>query len=183
MQNYILTERGKLLVAAIITFFLILPSLILVIWVLPRVSSSNESKHGSNEGHHNGSSLSDPDSPQGSPGNNANGSDTPDPSLTGMRSFDFDEGIMTFLYTPELQNALDDNITFMIGELITSPKKTDETKFSVEIPQLPDGETATLTTAIINAFNSHGIKIGDIVFYVYPLIPGEQTFEIKMSIQ
>jgi len=191
VRRYVLTERGKILVASLIAFFLILPSLILVIWVLPRVSSSKDLPPASNGEQQNGSEsividpppVSTPD-PIDEPSDNYPEDQEPlDPNLTGVKTFDFDAGILTFLFTPELQTALDDNITSMIGELLTSPKNIDNAKISVEIPNLPDEETEVLTTAIINAFTKHDVSLSDIVFFVYQPKQDEQTFAIKMYFQ
>jgi len=177
MRHYVLTERGKIMVASLIAFFLILPSLILVIWVLPKVSSPNDLPDGQNTG-----DDSNPDSVHILPGDN-DGTTPGDQPSTVLRTFDFENGILSFIYIPESQIVIDENITSMIGELISSPQNIEGSKFSVEIPQLLDGDTAILTTAIINAFNTYGIKIGDIVFYVYLPRESAQTFEIKMMIQ
>jgi hypothetical protein len=173
MQRYIITERGKFLVAIlVIVFFLLLPATIIAIWALTRGSASTELPLDTNGTYQNGSdSFSSEPTPV----------DTPDPSLDDLVSFDLDAGTMTFLFTPNLQDTLDSNVDTKLGELLTSLKNTDDAKIAVEIPLLSDTDTAILTTAILNAFNKHDVPLSDIVFFVYQPDTDIQTFEISIS--
>ena len=173
MQRYILTERGKFLVAIfIIVFFLLLPALIFAIWALTRDAGSMDAPSDANGIHQNGTGSF---SPEPTP------VDTPDPSLDDLVAFDLDAGTMTFLFTPDIQDTIDNHIDTKLGELLTSPKNTYNAKIAVEIPQLSDTETVTLTTAILNAFTKHEVPLSDIVFFVYQPAPDIKTYEISLS--
>jgi len=170
VRQYILTERGKLFIAVLVIFFLIQPSLILFIWALNRDAQPNEPPP-----------QSSPNPIQVSPDSGSGGSESVDPALSGLRAFDFDNGEMTFLFTPDIQAALDDNITLMLGELLTSPVNTGDKKIAVDIPQLPDDDTAILTAAILVAFSTYEVPLHDIVFFVYRPESDAKTFEINIS--
>ena len=152
MQRYVLTERGKLLIAMIIVLFLVLPPLILVI----RSSQADKTPDADQP-------KSTPDLTQYLPTPDINKPVSSDSSSDSLITMDLNEGIMTFLFSPELQNTLDEKTSSAVGRLLTSPKNTNEAKLAVEIPQLPDEETAILTSAIINTFNTFNIPLGDII--------------------
>jgi len=190
VQRYVLTERGKFLIAIfIIVFFLLVPALIFIIRTLSR--DSNEPPHNSNGIYQNGEETDDHDDIQGIPPESTpelpddgdKGQEAQDPSLSGPESFDLDAGTMVFLFTPQLQNALDESTISAIGELLTSQKNTNNAKIAIDIPQLPDNDAATLTNAILEAFSIHGVPLSDITFFVYQPDPDTLTFKINISFQ
>jgi len=179
-----------LVVALLIVIFLVLPATLIVAWALTRSSTSEESHHGSFGLHQKGIDLTSsgsnpvdsPDSSNASQSGNNGGSAAYDPSLSGPKAFDFDAGFMTFLFTPELQTAIDDNTNSMLGELLTSPQYTEGSNISVEIPLLSDDDMAKITSAVTNAFNTYNVPLSDVVFFVYQPESGAQTFEISISL-
>jgi len=181
VRGYVLTERGKILVAMLVVLFLIIPSVIIFIYTSSQNTHHDESPDVSNNIHQNGTE----------PASSEHTSETASPpdetqalsneSSADSVSLDIEAGRMTFLFAPETQAAIDDNTSSMIGQLLASPKNTDDSKIAVEIPQLTDDETAKLTTIILNAFISHGIQLSDIVFFVYLPESDEAPFEIKIS--
>ena len=190
MQRYVLTERGKFLIAIfIIVFFLLLPALIFIIRTLSR--DSNEPPHNSNGIYQNGEETDDPDDIQGNlpeptlepTGEGDDSQETQDPSLSDLESFDLAAGTMVFLFTPQSQSTLDESTISAIGELMTSPKNTNDAIIAVEIPQLHDNDAAILNNAILEAFNIHGVPLSDIIFFVYQPDPDTQTFKISISFQ
>jgi len=168
MQRYVLTERGKLLVATLIVLLLILPPVILVIR-----SSQNDSSQDAEQ------PKTTPDLIQYLPTPDSNEPVSSDTSIT----MDVNEGIMTFLFSPELQTTLDENTASAIGQLLTSPKNTNGAKLAVEIPQLADDKTAVITTAILNTLNSHEVPLSDIIFFVYQPDTDIKEFKINISFQ
>jgi hypothetical protein len=192
MQRYILTERGKFLVAIlVIVIFLLLPAMIIAIWALTREAETTHLPPDTNGIYQNGTGSFSPepppiDTPDPSlnlPNDDNNESTHPDTSLDDLVAFDLEAGTMTFLFTPNQQDALDSNVDTKLGELLTSLKNTNNAKIAVDIPQLPDTDTAILTTAILDAFTKHEVPLGDIVFFVYQPDPDVQTFEIHISFQ
>ena len=165
MQRYVLTERGKLLVAMFIVLLLILPSVIIVILMSNKDSASGGSK---NNSINDSVPLNTPDLTQFLP------------YLTGPIALDVDEGIMTFLFTPNSQTELDDESFSMLGELLKSPQNTNSSTLAVEIPLLSDEETAVVTAAVIDAFNKYSVPLSKIIFYVYHPESNIQTYEITM---
>ena len=173
MQRYVLTERGKLLVATLIVLVLILPPVIIL---GIRTSSGDDASDGA-------APKTTPDLIQHIPPIGDNEPTTGDPSLNGTATIDLDSGNMTFMFTPETQTFLDGDSISMIGQLLTSPKNTAGSKMAVEIPQLPDDEAVILTTAIINALSTHGVLLSDIIFLIYQPDAGIKTFKINISFQ
>lgn len=187
MYRYVLTERGKFLVAILVIVFFIIPLAIIATWALTRDTTSTGSPNDSNGFHQNGTGpeILEPstEQPQVPQDGDANGTAPHDPPLTGTINFDLNAGAMTFLFTPGQQSALDDDTASKIGELLTSPKNTLEAKIAAEIPQLSDNETAILTSAILDVFNTLEVPLSDIVFFVYQPEPGTKTFEVSISFQ
>ena len=172
MQRYVLTERGKLLVAMIIVLFLILPPVILVIR-----SSQNDASQDAEQ------PKPTPDLIQYLPTPDNSKPVSSDSSYDSSIAMDLNEGIMTFLFSPEMQTSLDEDTTTAIGQLLTSPKNTGDAKLAVEIPQISDAETAVITSAILNVFSSHSIPLSDIIFFVYQPDEDIKTFKINISFQ
>jgi len=171
MHNYVLTERGKFVVALLVAFALVLLSMILFVWALLTDDSNDLSE-----------------TPGGTPGrvqvspNPNDGISSPDPSLAGPVNFDIDAGEMSFIFKPEVQTYVDDRTASLIGDLLKSPKNTKDAKIAVEIPKLSDEDTSVLTNAVITAFARHGVAMSDIIFFVYA--PGQnEEFTVKVSFQ
>ena len=192
MQRYVLTERGKFLVAIlVIVFFLLLPATIIAIWALTRETETTDLPPDTNGIYQNSTGSFSPEPPPEDtpdpllnlPDDDNNESTHPDTSLNDLVAFDLEAGTMTFLFTPNQQDTLDSNIDTKLGELLTSPKNTNDAKIAVEIPQLSDNDTAILTTAILNAFNNHNVPLNDIVFFVYRPEPDISAFEVNISFQ
>jgi len=203
MEHYALTGRGKFIViTVIVTTFFILPAIIIAIWALGR-DTGQEIDNGLSGVLQNGDStvVSDP-APESTPDLSEipqiedNDNDEPMPAaqlpFTPLVSFDLNAGEMVFLFAPGMQTLLDDNTAYMIGTLLASPKNTDDAIISVEIPQLPDDETITLTTAITNTFTELEIPLSDIVFFVYhpedadieqEANPQDAPIEVTISLQ
>ena len=176
MQRYVLTERGKILVAMLIVFLLILPSVILV----AHLTNKDSAPHNSDADGSDLNPLVTPDLTQVLPP----ADDNPGalfPALAGPIEFDLEAGTMTFLYAADLQSKLDENTVSMIGELLTSPQNISGTRIAIDIPQLSDNDTNRLTSAIIDAFHKYNVPTSDIIFFVY--IPNTETqiYEIKIS--
>jgi len=174
VQRYSLTERGKLLVAMLVVLFIVLPSIIIIILITTRDTTRDITPP-----------ISEPPGDVQQSSVEAGGTDSDledlDSSLTGPVEYDIEAGTLTFLYTPDQQTSIDSETNSLIGQLLTSPKNTDESKIAVEIPQLPDEETSKLTTVILNAFITHNVSVNDIVFFVYPPQSGAKTYEINVS--
>jgi len=189
VRRYVLTERGRFLIALLVIFFFTLLSIILIFWTSARnaqpiviYNDSNDIRQSSSDpaSSEPASDTAPDEMPTSSSGDN-NTAAPLDPTLAGLTAFDFNAGVITFLYTPDLQADIDDNTVSVIGTLLASPQNADDSKIAVEIPLLPDDDTAALTAAIIRVFNTYEVSISDIVFFVYQPEPDVNTFEITMS--
>lgn len=159
MRGYVLTERGKLLVAMLIVLLLIVPSVLIVVWLSSRDNTPNDDE------------ANNPDSSQDS-----SASDN-----RNMVSFDLSAGLMTFLFSPGSQSSIDDYTAVRIGDLLKSPHNTDTSIIAVEMPLLSDDEAAILTNAIIDAFGKNNISMSDVVFYVYHPETSSSSYEVNIS--
>jgi len=167
VQRYVLTERGKMLVATLIVLLLIVPSIIIIVSVSNRDNAPNGLES-------NGKKDSD-----SGPGNTPNLSQYL-PYLTGPIALDVDEGIMTFLFTPGSQTEIDDESFSMIGEFLKSPQNTTSSTLAVEIPLLSDEETVVITGAVVDAFTKYAVPLSKIIFYIYHPEANIQTYEVTL---
>jgi len=79
-----------------------------------------------------------------------------------------------------LQTALDETSTIKIGELLFSPKNTEDSKISVEIPLLSDDDNLILTIAIVETFNKYEVSLSNVIFITYQPEPDRKTFEVSI---
>ena len=188
MRGYELTGRGKFLITVVLLIIMALP---LFVWGSLRNTKPDDSLHNQSDTHQteadptpSGSEQGPETASNGEQGSqNGSNSDPDDPSTTNQAVFDIDAGVLTFQFTPASQTTFDYSTLSMIGELVASPMYTADTVFAVEIPHLPDEDDAvTLTTAIIEAFTSLDVPLGDIVFFVYQAESDAVTFDIKISL-
>ena len=107
--------------------------------------------------------------------------DTEDLPEIGPIGINLTTGTMQFMFAPELQDALDTDTVSMMGEFITSPRNTSNSKILVEIPTLPANQITTLTTAITTAFSEYGISQRDLTFEAYQADSDDRSFEIIMT--
>jgi len=179
VRGYVLTERGKLLVAMLIVLLIVLPTIIITVWAVSREMPPSEPTTGSDETVQNDSSLASPE-PVGDPTSDAPSTSQEAPDNDTV-AFDYSAGTMTFQFAPDSQTELNDSTVAKINELLTSPKNTNDAQIAVEIPQLPDEETAALTNAIITAFADLEVSLSKVVFFVYTPDSGISTFDVNIS--
>jgi len=109
---------------------------------------------------------------------------TPEPSDSpefGPVNISRASGTMSFRYSPENQDSLDEGTINMLSEFISSPRNTSYSQISIEIPRLPSNETSVLKSAITEAFADHDIAQSRLVFAVYSPLSGVSSHEVKMS--
>jgi len=187
VRRYELTDRGKFYIAVLLIAILIVVLIItLASWSSSRETAPIDSIGGPDSLIQNGEDLpsnkpildADPDVEPDLLENN-----DPDQSLIDPDSLDLDAGTMSFHYTLDMQTYLDDNVVYLIGELLTSPKNTEASLISVEIPQLSDDDTIILTSAIIDVLSGFDVPLSDIVFFVVSTEIGvDDGFLVKISL-
>jgi len=201
MQNYELTERGKIIIAVIIAVLLLVLSVaILAVWnssppaedppqAYAPEPEPEESPTISDRPLPDGSGL-DPLEPEGDVDDEPGVSEPPEetqpetpaePLEIGPISLDRQEGVMYFAFSPELQDSLDDDTVAMLGEFISSPKNTGNIQIAIEMPNLPDDERATLVKALSDALAQHSNKQYDFVYITYRSGAENRTFEVRLS--
>ena len=201
MGNYELTERGKIIIAVILALLVfVIPSTILVVLAWDRPPPPTDDPPITAEPLPIPASdapiNSDRPLPDGSGFNpdenhekDINKHDSPDPLTDSPcelpeyepANVDLSEGTMVFLYWPDLQKPLDDEILLMFGEFLTSPKNTDTSVILAEIPLISDDETSTLIAAITDAFAGHGVPLRKLAFAVYQSDTDEPFFKVTLS--
>jgi len=175
VQRYILTERGKWIIAMFVVVLIVLPVIIVIISMVTRNSIQNDQYHGINGLSQTENGSVSTGQPSEAP---ANSSQTvPNDGL------DIQAGVLTFMFTPSVQTSFDENTISLIGELLTSPKNTDDAQIAVVIPQLTDADAMTLTTAVSDAFTAYNVPLSRIVFYVNTPEPNTESHELTIRLQ
>lgn len=207
MRKYELTERGKMVIAIVLVLIVLVSSTIFAVRALD-FSPANAPRQGLDSllpsgGDFNPSGdgaalLPAPEvesdstpaptptpTPEPQTGSSNGDGETEQyiPAVTGPVGFSRAAGTLSFLFTPHLQDAVDADTVSLMGELLASPRNTPESQIVVEIPQLTRNETAALTSAIAEAFSTHGVARRDLVFNTFQPAPGEETFEINIFFQ
>jgi len=203
LYRYELTDRGKFYIAVLlIIILLVILALTLVVWASSRNNTPEDGPNNNSDGIYNNNadpdgitdgSDSEPDpepTPDGAQSleNGDNGdpeepsvTDPEEPLLNDTATLDIEAGILTFLFTPATQTALEDSTFFMLGELVASPQYSQTSIFAVDIPLLPDAYKVNLTTAITEAFTILEVPLGAIVFFTVQVESDDGTFEIRIS--
>jgi len=167
-RQYVLTERGKFVVAMLVAFSLILLSLVLALVAIAR-NNSDKQPDGNASGEH------------GNINGDYNGEDSSNPSVTRLIDFNIDSGVMSIQLPVDLPEALEDNIILLIADLLESPRNTENTTIGVELPQLSDEDMAKLTDTIINAFALLEVETKDITFFIYQIAPDSRDYIVNIS--
>jgi len=202
MQNYELTNRGKIIIIVILVLLVfVLPVIVLAVraWSSsppplyddPPLNTSEESEDTSitNRPLPDGSGFNPPQEPeksdegeQGSfdppPENTEEMDDTPE---YGPVSLNRGEGKMTFRFSPDLQDALDSGTLTMLEDFVSLPANTVDSQVMVEIPQLPEEDISLMISAITDAFADNGISLENLAFLTYSTDTDEQSYEIRLS--
>ena len=207
MHEYELTERGKIVIAALIVLLLFVLSGILMYKAWANQSSAppadpNSESHGalSPSPYETPPVISDSPPPTGGvftppvistpsepSGNDVQGSEeTPDtPELTkppdsGLIDCDPSEGTLSFLFSPDRQSELDNEIISAFGDLLSSLNNTRDSMIAVETPPLSDSDTEKLMDAVADAFVAHGIPARRLTWIMRPYDNAGETFEVKL---
>jgi len=191
-----LTDRGKILLAILlVALIFVLPAVILAInaWSggasPPDNPSHSVDPQESPPGISNGSLPEGSDfTPQDPPesGNGEQGSFDPpidpvvDPPKYGPINLNLSAGTMLFLFSPELQDAIDEDTVTMIGDFLKSPRNTSNARIAVEMPQIPDDDMTNLISAITSAFSEHDIPLEKLAFAAFQTTSVEESFEVKL---
>ena len=121
------------------------------------------------------------DLPESDNGESGSYDPTHDEQKFGPVSLNLSKGTMVFIFSPDLQDALDDETTAMLGEFITSPKNTAGTQITVEIPNLSEEDFIATKDAVVKAFALHGVTQKDLVFTILRTGADGIYFEIMLS--
>ena len=91
------------------------------------------------------------------------------------------EGTMLFMFSPSLQEALDDDTVTMLSDFLSSPKNTDDSQIQVEMPNLAEDDMDLLLSAVAKAFSTYNVKVNDIVYVTNQTEVADSNFEVKLS--
>jgi len=87
---------------------------------------------------------------------------------------------MTFRFSPSTQESLDADTIALIGDFISSPRNTADSRIVVSMPQLPEVETAKIIAAITDAFAQNGVTQRELGFTVHNTSSGNDSYEIRL---
>ena len=201
MRGYELTERGKIFIAFVIVLVLfVLPAALILystVSAQPRAPAGNDTITSESPP----ASVAETPPPETTnspppngggfnpPGDNGNPGETDppeelDPSPPpeyGPSGGNPSGGTLSFLFSPDKQDAIDDETMSSLGIFLSSHMYLENSKIAVEMPELT-GETAEKTkSAILSAFASFRVPERRLVFIVDLFGVPESTFEIHLS--
>ena len=116
--------------------------------------------------------------PSGNGNGNGHGDDIPEYGPVGLN---ITEGTMLFMFSPALQETLDEDTVTMLSEFLSSPKNTEESMVQVEMPNLTEDDTTLLLSAVGKAFSTYNVKLSDIVYVKNQTEVKGINFEVKLS--
>jgi hypothetical protein len=197
MEGYELTERGKIVIAVVLVLlFLLVPSAIMLYNAMasqaPQPPTNQESgASGTSPPVSNVTpppTISESPPPNGGGFNppglsppNGNGQGPDNPHGIGQAVLDSTEGVLSFLFSPHLQNALDAETSSMLDRFLGLPKNTQGSMIAVEMPQLPSEDTEKVISVIAGAFSARGVSEQRLAYITYPTEDVEGPFAIKLS--
>jgi len=203
MRGYEFTERGKFIIVFLSIALLIIPAAVITFraWDSSQSPLSNDPDNqivqpmpNDPPPDVNGNEPTDPpgdgNGEQGSfnPPDEPDMPDEPDepidpdrPPEVGFIDINLTAGTMQFMFAPELQNALDTDTVSMLGEFLSSPRNTSDSKILIEVPALPANQTANLTSAITDAFSQYGVQQRDLTFEAYQSDSDYSSFVIVLT--
>jgi len=203
MEGYELTDRGKIVLAAIlVVLFLFLPAALMTYCAMtsqasgdqddqqPQTSSApptqphesappviSQSPPPSGGGFNPPDTSSPPDNIETDPPNGQGHSPPPGP---GQSSVNPTEGTLSFLFSQNSLNKLDDETESMLDVFLSSPKNTENSIIAVETPILPLDITEVFVPVIVDALTSRGIEESRIAHITDPTIPLADAFEVNL---
>ena len=205
MNNYEITERGKVIFAVIIVAILIVISVIIIsVTDCSGTSPPDDSSVSYTPLPTPGSGF-DPDTPTPTPTPDSTPTPTPEPTPEptptpvppggngdgngygddypefGPVGLNLTEGTMQFIFAPSIQDALDEDTVNMLSEFLTSPKNTPEAKVQVEMPNLSEDDTEHLLLAVTSAFSGYSVNVSEIVYVKNTTQVDSVSFEVKLS--
>jgi len=208
LEGYELTDRGKIVVTVVIVVLLLfLPAAILLFTAMASQSSQppdNQDSQASvsppslpaetpdppitespppNGGGFNPPDVSRPNG-GGDPGtaSSPNGQAPSRPPGSGQSSVNPIEGTLSFLFSPNLQDTLDDETSSMIDEFLSSPKNTINSIIAVKTPQLSFDVSQKFVTIIVDSFAERDVPETRIAYITDPSVPlADGSFEVNLS--
>jgi len=164
----------------------------------PGNEPDGESGNGSGEGSGNGSEEEPGNEPGEEPGNepdsepgngpgegSGNGPEEepgnePEP---GPIDINVDAGIMSFMFSPEMQDSIDTETVSMMGDFLKSPENTRASRIVARIPNLDESDSVIVIDAIAGAFAQYGVSQNRLSYVIYPAGTGDNVFEISFSFE
>ena len=208
MHSYELSERGKIVIAVLIMLLLFMLSIILMIKAFANQSALPADIQEPAPGTAAlGTPLPAPVEPppaiSGNPPQNSIDIRSPDISPQANSSATVEEappnvqdhttlpssgptggnpsaGTLSFLFSPDYQNALDSETMSLLVDLLSSPSSSLNSTIAVETSMLPDNYTQKLMTAVISAFSEHEIPEQRITHVPQPSETAGETIEVNL---
>ena len=206
MQNsYRLTDRGKILVAIVIALLVfLLPAGILLFSAMADKPPDNEDLEPSGASPPsvvvthptqttvspppNGGGFSPPEATGGPEATDRPGEDgsadskAPDkPPGSSPIGGNPSDGTLSFLFSTNQQDALDEDTALLLGEFLSFAGNTENSRIAVELPHLSEDAENTIISVIVNAFAARGVPENRLAFVINPESTAEGSFMVHLS--
>jgi len=132
----------------------------------------------------NGNGFSPPNGGEGNGPDEVDPPDEPDPSpppQVGPIGGNPLQGTLSFLFSPELQDELDDETEELLGDFLASRGNSPINRIIVEIPQLSRDAADKVVAAVAHAFAGWGVPSQRLSFVANPLGAAEEPFAVHLS--
>jgi len=209
IEGYELTERGKIIIAVALVFLLlVIPSAIIAFRTmsqpsepsgdqglstpeqLPPIVSEEPPPDESGAYPPQSPDPQDPHQPPEQPEDIPPESQTrPEPPTEqlppeyGPTGGDPSQGTLSFLFSPDLQDDLDDETMSMLSEFLQSPRNTPDSQILVELPQLERETMEKIVIAVNSALASYGVSVQRVAVVIDPNELPQGAFEVHLSFQ
>ena len=109
------------------------------------------------------------------------GVETTDPPEYGLIGTDSSKGTLSFLFSPSLQDDIDEETLAAITEFLRSPLNNTARLIQIEIKNTRNVPTETLVSAMIRVFASHGIPQERLTFVSHQAGATGTSLEVNLS--
>ena len=91
------------------------------------------------------------------------------------------ECVLSFMFSPDMQDSLDDATLVNLRGFVNSPDNTDDSSIAIEIPKLSEADAQKLLKALDSAFADLGISEQRLVYISDKTVTAQGTFEVNLS--
>lgn len=205
-HGYELTDRGKIIIAVVIALvFFLLPAAIFMFsaladkppdnldpeasWTPPSIVETPPSQTIQSPPPSGGDfsppevTIIPPETTTDNPGEDVpeDGNNQVDPPGPGPVGGNPSEGTLSFMFSPNLQETLDEKTASLLGEFLSFSGNTEDSVIAVELPLLSAEAKDNVINAVINAFAERGVPQRRLTFIVNQSGEAGDMFLVSLS--